>query len=318
MCHIIGIEPQFENIIKNSPFIPMVAGQRKLEGQWTRDEEDSAKLRSTSQKSYNIPDFHDSPDDEEDTKSSQEYMNDLQEEYQARALLAKSKRFFKMGKNKGLIAETYEWDEEEVSSDENEAIEVKALMALANEERVYVRKESASNGEWVKIPIQKHVNTEILKENQNLRNELKELTSIIVTWLNNSNKVNQCISEQITIQKKKILGIDQLTENTSSSRPKDPVLVKSSADNSKVSITGSNKPKLFKAEDSTLSSHDTGKVPSNESQRNTQLKSVVSLTLQATDQIQRMNLLVLKPPLFPTKELAVLNNALGPKIIKSN
>ncbi|GJZ10110.1 hypothetical protein Tco_0544869 [Tanacetum coccineum] len=65
MCHIIGIEPQFENIIKNSPFIPM--------------------------------DFHDSPDDEEDTKSSQEYMNDLQEEYQARALLAKSKRFFKMG-----------------------------------------------------------------------------------------------------------------------------------------------------------------------------------------------------------------------------
>ncbi|GKB27645.1 hypothetical protein Tco_0867046 [Tanacetum coccineum] len=33
MCHIIGIEPQFENIIKNGPFIPMVAGQRKPEGQ---------------------------------------------------------------------------------------------------------------------------------------------------------------------------------------------------------------------------------------------------------------------------------------------
>ncbi|GKC47013.1 hypothetical protein Tco_1064735 [Tanacetum coccineum] len=38
MCHIIGIEPQFENIIKNCPFIPMVAGQRKPEGQWTADE----------------------------------------------------------------------------------------------------------------------------------------------------------------------------------------------------------------------------------------------------------------------------------------
>nr|GFA65197.1 hypothetical protein [Tanacetum cinerariifolium] len=48
-------------------------------------------------------------------------------------------------KNKGLIAETYEWDEEEVSSDKNEAIEVKALMVLANEERVFVSKESASN-----------------------------------------------------------------------------------------------------------------------------------------------------------------------------
>ncbi|GKE48474.1 hypothetical protein Tco_1479732, partial [Tanacetum coccineum] len=42
-----------------------------------------------------VHDFHDSPDDEEDTRSSHEYLNDLEEEYQARALLAKSKRFFK-------------------------------------------------------------------------------------------------------------------------------------------------------------------------------------------------------------------------------
>ncbi|GJZ10911.1 retrovirus-related pol polyprotein from transposon TNT 1-94 [Tanacetum coccineum] len=337
----------------------------------------------------------DSPDDEKDTRSSKEYMNDLEEEYQARALLAKSKRFFKkgtqrfssakatdqtechkcgkkghfardcwsktsvpsyqspfqpkllhssehkpeprhtkdfeanssLGKNKGLIAEMYDWDEEEVSSDDNEVTEVKALMALADEERVSVGKESARNGEWIKISMKKvhtllemednddrksfldylcidlnyveeqrnnlmskhrnlvqelntckeqllvlkqakldlltmqHVNTEILKENQNLRNELKELTSITEAWLNSSNKVNQCISEQIPTQKKKILGIDQLTEDTSSSGPKDPVFVKSSADNSEVSITGSNKPKLSEAEDSTMSNHDTGKHP---------------------------------------------------------
>ncbi|GKE02839.1 hypothetical protein Tco_1390822, partial [Tanacetum coccineum] len=36
------------------------------------------------------------------------------------------------GKNKGLIAETYEWDEEEVSSDETE---VKALITLADEKK---------------------------------------------------------------------------------------------------------------------------------------------------------------------------------------
>ncbi|GKA61843.1 hypothetical protein Tco_0761362 [Tanacetum coccineum] len=36
------------------------------------------------------------------------------------------------GKNKGLIAESYDWDEEEVSSDKNEVTEVKALMALAD------------------------------------------------------------------------------------------------------------------------------------------------------------------------------------------
>ncbi|GJT33821.1 hypothetical protein Tco_0924240 [Tanacetum coccineum] len=43
------------------------------------------------------PDIQDSSDDEEDTRSSQEYLNNLEEEYQERALLAKSKRFFKKG-----------------------------------------------------------------------------------------------------------------------------------------------------------------------------------------------------------------------------
>nr|GEW88699.1 retrovirus-related Pol polyprotein from transposon TNT 1-94 [Tanacetum cinerariifolium] len=110
------------------------------------------------------PDFQDSHDDEEDTRSSHEYLNDLEEEYQARALLAKSKRFFKKRstkdfeakhnkvkaklallsssasaskastvKNKGLIVEAYEWDEEDVSLDDNEMLEVKVLMALAEE-----------------------------------------------------------------------------------------------------------------------------------------------------------------------------------------
>ncbi|GJX52167.1 hypothetical protein Tco_0280536 [Tanacetum coccineum] len=173
-------------------------------------------------------------------------MNDLEEEYQARALLSKSKRFFKKGtqrfngakatdqtechkcgkkgdskynkvkaklallsssasppkssldKNKGLIAETYEWDEEEVSSDENEVIEVKALMALANEEEFLLAK---------KVPVMVNGSRSLYK----------------------------------------------------SSGPKDPVFVKSFTDNLKVSITGSNKPKLSKAEDSTLSNHNTGK-----------------------------------------------------------
>ncbi|GKC66310.1 hypothetical protein Tco_1098908 [Tanacetum coccineum] len=44
-----------------------------------------------------VQDFQDSPDDEEDTRSSHEYLNVLEEEYQERALLAKSKRFFKKG-----------------------------------------------------------------------------------------------------------------------------------------------------------------------------------------------------------------------------
>ncbi|GJY15011.1 hypothetical protein Tco_0385433 [Tanacetum coccineum] len=42
LCHIIHIEPQFENIIKNDPFISMTAGQRMPENQWTGDERKAA------------------------------------------------------------------------------------------------------------------------------------------------------------------------------------------------------------------------------------------------------------------------------------
>ncbi|GJT05231.1 hypothetical protein Tco_0839693 [Tanacetum coccineum] len=180
MCHILGIEPQFENIIKNGPFSPMTAGQRKPEGQWTGDERKAANLdqRLKSLIMSVLPDdqmnfdFQDSPDDEEDTRSSHEYLNDLEEEeYQARALLVKSKGFFKK-------------DEEEMSSDDSEMVEVKVLMALA-EENDDINKEGAKNGEWVKISIRK------------------------------------CISEQIPSQKKRILGADQLIEDPSSSRKKD-------------------------------------------------------------------------------------------------
>nr|GEU77144.1 hypothetical protein [Tanacetum cinerariifolium] len=85
-----------------------------------------------------LEDFQDSPDGEENTRSSHEYLKDLEEEYQAKSLLAKSKRFFKM----------------EVSSDDEET-KVKALMAFTNEERIYVGKESARNGERTKITIKK-------------------------------------------------------------------------------------------------------------------------------------------------------------------
>ncbi|GKB95391.1 hypothetical protein Tco_0981528, partial [Tanacetum coccineum] len=227
------------------------------------------------------------------------------------ALLSSSASAFKasMVKNKGLIAEAYEWDEEEVSSDDNEMVEVKVLMALA-EENDAVRKEGAKNGEWVKISMRKvhtileiednddrktyldylcidldyveeqinnilskhrnlvhelnackeqilvlkqakldfltmqHVNTEILKENKTLRTELKELTAITETWLNSYNKVNQCISEQIPSQKKRILGVDQLTKDSSSFEQKDIVFVKSSTDDTKVSIPGVERPWL--------------------------------------------------------------------------
>ncbi|GKB67376.1 hypothetical protein Tco_0928788 [Tanacetum coccineum] len=50
------------------------------------------------------------------------------------------------------------------------------------------------------------------------------------------------ISEQISSQKKRILGVDQLIEDPSSSGQKDLVFVKSLADDIKVSIPGVERP----------------------------------------------------------------------------
>ncbi|GKA28939.1 retrovirus-related pol polyprotein from transposon TNT 1-94 [Tanacetum coccineum] len=251
-------------------------------------------------------------------------------------------------KNKGLIAEAYEWDEEEVSLDDNEMVEVKVLMALA-EDNDAISKEGARNGKWVKISIRKvhtllemednndrktylyflcidlnyveeqrnnlfskhkdlvhelntckeqllvlkqakldfltmqHVDIEILKENKNLRTELKELTAITETCLNSSNKVNQCISEQIPSQKKRILGVDQLTEGPTSSGQKDLVFVKSLADDKKVSIPGVERPWLSEAEGFILPNHDTGKILPAELQRNTTDPPVVVIDSSATE-----------------------------------
>nr|GEX08303.1 ribonuclease H-like domain-containing protein [Tanacetum cinerariifolium] len=247
-------------------------------------------------------DFQDSPDNEEDTRNSYEYLNDLEEEYQARALLAKSKRFFKKGtqrfssakatnqtecykcgkkchfardcwsktlvpsyqspfkpkplsssqhipklrstkdieakynkakdkmallsssasaskavtiKNKGLIAEAYEIDEEKVPSDDNDMVEVKVLIDLAIEKDT-ISKEGARNSEWVKISM-----------------------------------------------RKRILRVDQLTKDPSSSRQKDLVFVKSLADDTKASIPGVERPWLSKAEAPDYDSADESSVCSN-------------------------------------------------------
>ncbi|GJV32496.1 hypothetical protein Tco_1392896 [Tanacetum coccineum] len=271
LCHIIGIEPQFENIIKNGPYIPMTTDHEKPESQWTSDER---KADNLDQNTNHVKDsrriLKGSTGPRQLTKlnvtSVAGWMRpskDFEAKYNKvkakLALLSSSVSPLKstMIKNKGLIAEAYEWDEEEVSLDDNEMVKVK------------------------------HINTEILKENQNLRNELKELTKITKTWLNGSNKVNQCISEQIPTQKKRILGADQLTEDPSSSGQKDLGFVRSSAKDTKVSIPSVERPWLSEAKGFILSNHDT----TNE--------SLVNCT-----------------PLPPLEKLSGVEPVFGPKTIK--
>ncbi|GJX37474.1 hypothetical protein Tco_0250777 [Tanacetum coccineum] len=101
MCHITSIEPQFEKIIKmvTISLWKLVKGSLKYNGQQMResiyDNENKKALTTVTPVSTAfistsiIQDFQDSPDDEEDTRSSQEYLNDLEKEYQTKALLAK-------------------------------------------------------------------------------------------------------------------------------------------------------------------------------------------------------------------------------------
>ncbi|GKB87649.1 hypothetical protein Tco_0959921 [Tanacetum coccineum] len=83
----------------------------------------------------------------------------------------------------GLVAKTFDWDEEEVSDDE-EIVQVKVLMALADDELV-VWKNHAKNSEWIDISMRKFVfeqakleavtfqlqNTEIIKLNHALQEQ---------------------------------------------------------------------------------------------------------------------------------------------------
>ncbi|GKF63931.1 hypothetical protein Tco_0187379, partial [Tanacetum coccineum] len=53
-----------------------------------------------------------------------------------------------------------------------------------------------------------HINTKIFKENKSLGTGLKELTAITETWLNNSNKVNEYISERPWLSEAKVAVTD--------------------------------------------------------------------------------------------------------------
>ncbi|GKB48484.1 hypothetical protein Tco_0899237 [Tanacetum coccineum] len=336
----------------------------------------------------NVEDFQDSPDDVEDTRSSHEYLNDLEEEYQARVLLSKSKRntpdyiypiivrsdfdvedgfsstntpgtitqlpdypssftgkpplltlddlFLQirhddeivlarvrtstpeiliediqaklallsssasaskvlMVKNKGLITEAYGWDEEEVSSDDNEMVEVKVLMALA-EDNDAVSKDGAKNGKWVKISMRK-VHTLLEMEDNDDRNNYLE-------YLMNKFPYKRIFWELInSLMIPPVLG-------------KNLVCEKSSANDTKLSIPGVEQPLLSKAEGFIMPNHDSGRILLAESQRNTIDPPVAVTDSSETDYDLVDESSVCNTPLLLLKKLDGVEPVSRPKTVK--
>ncbi|GJW87683.1 hypothetical protein Tco_0163023 [Tanacetum coccineum] len=318
MCHILGIEPQFENIIKNGPFIPMTAGQRNPEGKWTADERKDANLdqRLKSLIMSVLPDdqmnsvinclttkstwddlilYHEGPSDVKESRvmdlklcyntfkfkegsAVQKQLTKLNSTNVARKVIFQETAYGKKGhfardcwsktsvstyqspfQPKPLSSPQHKPELRPTKDFEVKYNKVKAKLALlslnASASKALWCARNGGNG--IDLMKKQHVNTKILKENKNLRSELKELKAITKTWINNSNKVNQCISEQIPSQKKRIMGVDQLIEDPSSLGKKDLVFVKSSADDTKVTIPGVERPWLSEAEGFILPNYDT-------------------------------------------------------------
>ncbi|GKA75751.1 retrovirus-related pol polyprotein from transposon TNT 1-94 [Tanacetum coccineum] len=118
----------------------------------------STPPNTSANKSYNKPKFHTNS-----TPQNNPNVNKNQKEYKVKYKGLKAKivvlthRIDAMsnGKSeKGLVVESFDWDEESASSDKEGVITVKAFMAIADEE-LSVGKTDARLGQWVDITMRK-------------------------------------------------------------------------------------------------------------------------------------------------------------------
>ncbi|GJU02644.1 hypothetical protein Tco_1112982 [Tanacetum coccineum] len=113
-------------------------------------------------------------------------------------------------KNKGLVAETFDWDKEEVS-DKEEVTQVKVLMALVDDE-LTVGKSHARNGEWVEITI-RNVNTLLsTDEDTDWQNYLKYI-NIDLKFVEKQ-RLNKCRDELLILKQAKLDAVTFQIQNT--------------------------------------------------------------------------------------------------------
>ncbi|GJR74273.1 hypothetical protein Tco_0086638 [Tanacetum coccineum] len=90
---------------------------------------------------FGVQDFQDDPHDEYDMRIEKDYEAESKKVKAKLALLTAGDSnsqplHSSHSKNKGLVVESHDWNEEEISSDDEEMVTVKVLMALADDEKV--------------------------------------------------------------------------------------------------------------------------------------------------------------------------------------
>ncbi|GJV40002.1 hypothetical protein Tco_1418442 [Tanacetum coccineum] len=111
------------------------------------------------------------------------------------AILTKRIDSLSKGKSeKGLVADSFDWDEESMSSIDEGVTKVKAFMAIVEEEPS-VEKGNARSGQWVKITIKKIARLNLV--NESLKDEISDLKKVIEKWTSSKVTLDQVLSEQV-------------------------------------------------------------------------------------------------------------------------
>nr|GEU33358.1 copia protein [Tanacetum cinerariifolium] len=126
-------------------------------------------------------------------------------------------------KNKGLVAKTFDWDEKEVSNDD-EKTQVRVLMALADDE-LSVGKNHLRNGEWMYITMKK-VNIPLsIDEDSDWQTYLKYINIDLkyveeqrLNLLSKYNKIvfelNKCRDDLLSLKQAKLEAVTFQIQNT--------------------------------------------------------------------------------------------------------
>ncbi|GJY58385.1 hypothetical protein Tco_0458277 [Tanacetum coccineum] len=208
LCYLAGMEPYYLKCIKDCPFQPKIAEDDIME---------SVISCETAKATWS--DLVHSFKGVLDTKENR--IIDLKLEYQT--FRTKPTESLSQTYTRCLVAETFDWDEEEVSDDE-EVTKVKVLMALADDE-LSIGKNHARNGEWIDIIIRKVNILLSMDEDSDWQNYLKYINIDLMfieeqrlNLLSKYNKIifelNKCRDELLILKQAKLDAVTFQIQNT--------------------------------------------------------------------------------------------------------